>query len=164
LVYLSLWWSGRLESGIWQIEASWPGQSLYGNFIANVRRLPEISLIEPRFETVIFSDVSEKADYACHLVTNTDSYWALLENFLPNAVVSIPIYHESFYFDLEKVYQTAVRTDKHGNAKVELDYPFEAGQNYFIFGVPDELTTIADEYNYINFSSIANAMDCFTVP
>jgi hypothetical protein len=162
---LEIWWPGALPNGIWQVEASWPGQTVYGQFEANTRILPEISLYDPRAGSEILPNF-DGTPYACHRAASRDSYRIVAENFMPGSLVYLLIYDG----DLEArlYFKTAFIADASGAAVLDLPLVFQPGSKYHIVGVPENVSTLTMndgvEADRFAFSLIANAMDCFVVP
>ena len=172
-VELSLWWAGFLAKGTWQVEVSWAGQTIDGEFYANTRNLPEISLYDPRFESQILPNVDGFLPYTCHMAVETGPYRAIVENASPNSLMYVLVYSispepaaggekASLY------YQASVNTDGAGNGTVELATTFLPGGKYYVFGVPEGVSSVAwndgFQENAFSFAAIANAMDCFIMP
>jgi|GEM_PF-2861230 len=88
---LDLWWPGSLESGVWMVEASWPGETIDGVFDANTRSRPEISLGDPDFQKKLFP-VTGFRPYMCHLALSDQPFFAVLEAFPPSTPVYVLVY------------------------------------------------------------------------
>ena len=171
-VILDLWWPGSLAKGIWQVEVSWPGQTVYGQFVANTRNLPEISLSDPRAVTQLFPNIDAVGPYTCHLASDSESHQIVAENFQANSLIYILIYSSPPYTanspETKLQFKTAIYTDENGFAVAELPADLVAGNRYHILGVPEEVSTVTwndgFEENAFAFTAIANAMDCFVLP
>lgn len=171
-VKLPLWWAGALPSGIWRAEVNWPGHNFFGDFNADIRQSPEISLTDPRSRSEIFPRVRAAS---CRLgYAQTSPYTVLAENYPPNFPLYILVYHAYFNnggagpTDLELEYQTFAYTDALGSAKVDLSHMFASGEVYFILGVPPGVSNLMFDDtgwgNSLSLATIQNAIDCFQMP
>jgi hypothetical protein len=167
-----LWWPGSLAKGTWQVEVSWPGQTIYGQFVANTRNLPEISLSDPRAVSQLFPNIDATGPYTCHLALNSESHQIVAENFQAHSLIYILMYSSPPYTahspETKLQFQTAIYTDENGFAVAELPPDLVPGNRYHILGVPEEVSTVTwndgFEENAFAFTAIANAMDCFILP
>jgi hypothetical protein len=171
LVSLKIWWAGALPGGTWKAEASWPGQSVYGDFHADPRHLPEISLSDPAFNSKLFPSINSFYPYTCRPAQHAQPFSAIVEAFPPNTPVHVLVYQAvqvGMNQQLFIVYQTAILTDDHGMGRVNLPVNFDGGTKYYLLGVADPSAKLAvdaiERTNVFNFTSIANAMDCFIIP
>jgi hypothetical protein len=173
-VEMLLWWPGLLPGGTWQARVSWVGQSLLGEFQANTRSLPEISLYDPDYKGRLFPSVGAGIPYTCRMAQTSPPYIAVAENAQTNSTVHVLLYSVLADPDVggeraDLLLETDVHTDAEGNGSVELPSggPLPAGK-YFMLGVPDGVSAVSmdDGFqpNAFTFGSIANAMDCFIVP
>src|SRR5574341_746094 len=114
---LRIWWAGMLQSGVWKIKVSWPGQSIYGDFHANTHILPEISLGDPDSQTKLFPIIDSFEPYACRPAGYDQPYSAVIEGFPPNTLVHGLVYRiESHGFNqiAHLDYQTTTNSNAQG--------------------------------------------------
>jgi hypothetical protein len=171
LASLNFWWPGDLESGIWKVEVSWPGQTVYGDFMAETRRLPEVSLGEPAGNSRIVPIVNSDYPYACRPAMHEQPYFAVVEGFVANHPVYVLVYQATQYgwdYQMTLVYKAAVNTNEQGMGRVDLPFAFQRGAQYFLFATADPAVKLTVDTKMrsgvFNFTAIANAMDCFIVP
>jgi len=171
-VSLQIWWAGALESGTWKIEASWPGQTVTGDFAANTHRLHEVSLGDPDFNSRIIPVINSADPYTCRPAMYVQPFYAVVEGFAPNVPVYILVYDAtpaaSWGYQTALVYKTALYADAQGAGRVDLATTFQPGTMYLMFATADpavQLTVNTDNENSVfNYAAIANAMDCFIIP
>ena len=170
VVSLKMWWAGALPGGTWKAEASWLGQSIYGDYFAEPRHLPEISLNDPAFNSRLLPSINSDYPYTCRPAQHAQPFSAVVEAFPPNTTVHVLVYQavqNGWDQNLSIAYQTAVLTDDHGMGQVNFPVNFDVGTKYYLFGVADPSAKLAVDTSQttkrVNFTSIANAMDCFIV-
>jgi hypothetical protein len=172
LASLNFWWPGDLESGIWKVKVSWHGQTVYGDFVAETRRLPEVSLGEPAGDSRIVPLVNSDYPYACRPAMHEQPYFAVVEGFVPNHPVYVLVYQATrvaaWDYQMTLVYKTVATANEQGVGRVDLPVTFQSGTQYFLFASADpavNLTVNTETHkNVFNYASIANAMDCFIIP
>ena len=164
----ALWWPGGLENGLWKVEASWTGQTVYGSFDAKTHSLPELSFGDPGFDTKLFPVINSYYPYVCRLAPSEPPFFAVLATFPPNAPVYILIYgvfeEGSMRQSLSLVYSTVIYSDDRGAGRIELPDKFGQNTKYYLFGTTNPAVQFVGANNSFNISTIANAMDCFVIP
>ncbi len=167
---ISLWWAGGLPNGNWRIGVRWGSHEMYGEFSANARSLPEISLSDPESSRTLF--FTKPVAATCHWAPPVGPYVLLAEGFPANSEAIVLIYHAiSIRFqggtDMEFERQLPLRTNELGSAEVMLPSVFRAGQAYFVFSTAPgahSAEEMLDLNGRLDYPKIANAMDCFVMP
>jgi hypothetical protein len=156
-IFLSLWWPGSLESGVWNVDVQWSGGKISGTFTAETRIHPEVSVVDSRSSNMVLPG-------RCHTILDYQNIEAVGENFPSNSLAYILVYKSTGeYGDARLIGTQSAQADVSGYFATQLDQEFEPGLTYYVVGIWDPNAVISKAGGSVNYDVVADAIDCFSI-